>query len=392
MKTTTLLIVSALTAFGALAQSKKKVNAQLLTELAVVQRTADSIDIIHGDNQRDIRYFQGMIRELSDRLNENRSEEGRYRSKIQKTHASIMEFGFDANTIVSLSELDATPSPFKNMEPFDHSGLLNSAAFIKQPEIDDLTELKLKVQNELLKSRIAESRAVNDKNRVVLAEEQKHLLYLKRIKSDYTVLKEVSSAFNKDLAVKLNTLRFKQEGLTKAKREEERLKEQKAIEAAYKAKSKKSKGKFEPPVIVEVERNYEYYDMEGDRDMRGYEFAEPPPPPPEYQKLPEIYDIVEETADYPGGRQAMMDYLKRNMKMPVVAQEMGINGKVYLKFIVSTTGSLSDITVKKGITDCKECDEEAIRLVKAMPDWIPAKNNGKVVKSYFTLPVVFKVQ
>ncbi|WP_341903113.1 energy transducer TonB [Fluviicola taffensis] len=104
-----------------------------------------------------------------------------------------------------------------------------------------------------------------------------------------------------------------------------------------------------------------------------------------------IYDFVDEPADFPGGRAALLKYLSENIRYPQVAQEMGIQGKCYLTFVVSENGYISNVKLKKGVTDCPECDAEAIRVVKGMPKWAPGKNNGKAVNSVFSLPVTFKL-
>lgn len=87
----------------------------------------------------------------------------------------------------------------------------------------------------------------------------------------------------------------------------------------------------------------------------------------------------------------MMKFISEHLKYPAVAEESGIEGKCFLQFIVSETGELSDIKVRRGVPDCPECDKEAVRLVKSMPKWTPGKNNGKAVKSLYTLPVMFKL-
>jgi protein TonB len=102
-------------------------------------------------------------------------------------------------------------------------------------------------------------------------------------------------------------------------------------------------------------------------------------------------NIVEEEAQFPGGRSAMMKFMSENLRYPQVAVEQDIQGKSYLQFIVLETGELTDIKVKRGIPGCPECDAEAVRMVKLMPKWIPGKNNGKAVKSYYVLPVTFKL-
>jgi periplasmic protein TonB len=106
---------------------------------------------------------------------------------------------------------------------------------------------------------------------------------------------------------------------------------------------------------------------------------------------PVIYDVVDEPADFPGGMAAARAYLGNNIKYPQTAVDMGIEGKAYLKFIVSESGNISNVKVIRGVQDCPECDAEAIRVIKSMPDWKPGKVNGKAVNSTFTLPVQFKL-
>lgn len=119
----------------------------------------------------------------------------------------------------------------------------------------------------------------------------------------------------------------------------------------------------------------------------------PPPPPPNppaaFEK--DVYEYLDEPAQFPGGLTAMNTYITKNLKYPQAVIDKPIQGKCYVKFVVDTEGSISDVKITRGIKDCPECDQEAIRLVKAMPKWIPGKNNGKVVKSYFNLPIEFKL-
>ncbi len=88
----------------------------------------------------------------------------------------------------------------------------------------------------------------------------------------------------------------------------------------------------------------------------------------------------------------MLDFLNLNVKYPQRAVDNGISGKVYLKFIVSEKGKISNVTISKKLPGCPECDEEAKRVVEMMPDWIPAKNNNKNVSSYFNLPISFSLK
>ncbi|MDU1889123.1 MAG: TonB family protein [Dysgonomonas sp.] len=99
---------------------------------------------------------------------------------------------------------------------------------------------------------------------------------------------------------------------------------------------------------------------------------------------------VEQMPSYPGGESEMHKFINENLKYPVVAQESGIQGRVTIRFVVTKTGAISDVTVVRGIDP--SCDKEAVRVVKAMPKWIPGKQNGLNVPVYFTLPIVFRLK
>ena len=103
-----------------------------------------------------------------------------------------------------------------------------------------------------------------------------------------------------------------------------------------------------------------------------------------------VYQIVEEMPKFPGGENALMDYVAKNVVYPKEAQEKGISGRVFVGFIVEKDGSVSEVKVLRGIGG--GCDEESIRVVKAMPKWKPGKQNGKPVRVSYQLPIFFKLQ
>lgn len=100
----------------------------------------------------------------------------------------------------------------------------------------------------------------------------------------------------------------------------------------------------------------------------------------------EPYTIVDENAEFPGGKIKFDEYIEKNMKL---TSEMEVGGKCYLRFVVGLDGSISNVLILKGVNDCPDCDKEAKRLVQNMPKWIPAKVKGKVVKSYCVVPIKF---
>jgi protein TonB len=132
--------------------------------------------------------------------------------------------------------------------------------------------------------------------------------------------------------------------------------------------------------------------QEGQGEGPGGDAPPPPPPPPPPDPEPTVYQFVEEEADFPGGRAALLKYLGENIKYPQVAQELGLGGKCFVQFVVSAQGNISNVKVVRGVPDCDECDKEAVRVVKGMPKWKPGKIGGKPVNCSFNLPVVFKIQ
>lgn len=103
----------------------------------------------------------------------------------------------------------------------------------------------------------------------------------------------------------------------------------------------------------------------------------------------EVYVAVEKQAEFPGGIQALMQWLSMNVRYPEDAMKNDVQGRVIVKFVVNPDGSISDPTVLKSVEP--SLDQEAIRVVMAMPKWEAAENNGQKVASYFNLPIAFKL-
>jgi hypothetical protein len=97
----------------------------------------------------------------------------------------------------------------------------------------------------------------------------------------------------------------------------------------------------------------------------------------------------EQTAEFVGGLKELGVFITKNLKLPKKFNSE-MNGKVFLRFIVFEDGSIQDVIVLKGISNCEVCNDEAQRVVAIMPKWKPAKINGKRVKCYFNLPISFK--
>jgi periplasmic protein TonB len=110
----------------------------------------------------------------------------------------------------------------------------------------------------------------------------------------------------------------------------------------------------------------------------------------EVEETKPVFTIVEEMPSFPGGDESRNKYLAENIKYPQNALENGIQGTVYVSFVVDSKGNVTDAKVLRGIGG--GCDEEALRVIRMMPQWHPGKQNGKQVRVLFNMPVYFKIQ
>ena len=103
---------------------------------------------------------------------------------------------------------------------------------------------------------------------------------------------------------------------------------------------------------------------------------------------PKVYDMVEKMPSFPGGSEALKEYLKKNTRYP--NPDACIQGRVVVVFVVDEKGNLSDVKVARSVEP--SLDAEAVRVVKSMPRWNPGIEKGKAVKVRYTLPVTFRLQ
>ena len=101
-----------------------------------------------------------------------------------------------------------------------------------------------------------------------------------------------------------------------------------------------------------------------------------------------IHRVTEVMPQYPGGPNEMMKYIQENIKYPQSAKDNKIEGRVYVSFVVEKDGSITNAAVMRGID--KECDAEALRVVSSMPKWNPGQHKGEVVRTQFTIPIIYK--
>ncbi|MDZ7742346.1 MAG: energy transducer TonB [Bacteroidota bacterium] len=138
---------------------------------------------------------------------------------------------------------------------------------------------------------------------------------------------------------------------------------------------------------VEIEDEIEI-DVEADMETEVDEYI--PVFEEEEAEEAEIFSVVESMPEFPGGQTALFKFLQQNIDYPEIAKESGIQGRVFVTFVVETDGSVTDVRILRGIGG--GCDEEALRVVKSMPKWNPGKQRGKPVRVQFNLPVKFTLQ
>ena len=107
-------------------------------------------------------------------------------------------------------------------------------------------------------------------------------------------------------------------------------------------------------------------------------------------EMEEIYTVVEQMPEFPGGQDKLFQYLKENIKYPDDAEKAGLEGRVICQFVVDKDGSITDINVIKSINE--SLDKEAVRVIKAMPKWKPGKMKGEAVRVKFTIPISFRLK
>jgi protein TonB len=156
--------------------------------------------------------------------------------------------------------------------------------------------------------------------------------------------------------------------------------------------------KFTPPKVVKDEEVQEppptqeevkevqvsTVNQEGSKDIIDV------PTDPVVVEEEKVFTVVEEMPSFPGGEEQLFKYLRNNIKFPAVARENGIQGRVFVTFVVDKDGKVKDAKILRGIGG--GCDEEALRVIRNMPDWKAGKQNGRAVSVQYNLPVNFTLK
>lgn len=140
---------------------------------------------------------------------------------------------------------------------------------------------------------------------------------------------------------------------------------------------------------VEIEDELDIMDSEADEETE----VEVAPVVEEVEEAvaeEEVFFIVEEMPEFPGGQLALRKWIGKSVKYPVIAQENGLSGKVYINFVIGNDGKVTDAKVARGVAP--SLDKEALRVVNSMPKWKPGKQRGKPVRVSYTVPINFVLQ
>lgn len=155
-----------------------------------------------------------------------------------------------------------------------------------------------------------------------------------------------------------------------------------------------------PPAAAEVlnvvDDNVELADVdiissEDDQTAKQTQVYTPPAVVEEEEESAQtIFTVVEKMPEFPGGTSALMSYLAKSIKYPVIAQENGIQGRVSCSFVINKDGTIVDAEVLRGVDP--SLDKEALRVINTMPKWTPGQQRGKPVRVKYTVPVTFRLQ
>ena len=136
---------------------------------------------------------------------------------------------------------------------------------------------------------------------------------------------------------------------------------------------------IEEDIMASTEDNTEWVDLD------DYDVVEVEPEPEEE----EIFMVVEDQPEFPGGTAALLEYLRKNIKYPAICRENNIQGRVLVTFIVNKDGAIVDPEVVKSVNP--SLDKEALRVISQMPNWKPGSQRGKPVRVKYTVPVNFRL-
>jgi|GEM_PF-3198758 len=349
MKSFILFLSFLLPVTSVFAQSKKKKNGLLKMELHARQESYDSLRYVYYVET--FEFEKGVKRsyqELMIAFPRQEAEIEKLESTIAENQAKLMKLKEPVSGLkdVSLPKYSFTSGLKKELLSFD--------PFYEELEKKTIPDEKLKIQNQFLENRIHlfdSLFAVNGKT----------IRTLRLCKVELSSLCATLSEQLKTYNGYVDYLNMENDTLRR------RLHE---LEENYLSKGPRG---F-PSEYHEVFPNGRVGNVERD-----------------YNDASEVHSYVTEDAEFPGGNEGLKYYLGTHFIIPQIALELGIQGKAWVRFIIGEDGSVSEVKMVRGFTDCPECDLEAIRVIRMMPKWNPAIMEGRAVKSMFQVPIEIKL-
>jgi len=139
-------------------------------------------------------------------------------------------------------------------------------------------------------------------------------------------------------------------------------------------------------VVAQVDKNVKQVEQKQEPVIKK---ASPKNKPVKSKKITDAYTVAEEMPKFPGGDDARVKFLVENIKYPENARKNGIAGRVFITYVVEKDGRITGVEILRGFDD--ECDAEALRVVKMMPNWIPGTVDGEPVRTIFNIPISFNL-
>ena len=319
--------------------------------------------------------------------------------KVEKEYECLIRLGKDPAKLVNLLDLRAEIDLFqKNLPEELPQEMLESQRPILLEDTLSAIKGKLKVQNEWIRGQLKRYSDAMEQNSTMIIEVNQISEAIEHIRprldSAYLEYERVIYDLAIGQSILLDTIR-------KLREFSLRTWPKNFTPAFEREFGTPERQEISQPTGEGWSTNVYYVYPDGPSDVDFIRYANPIPinefsveamkrqgPVNQFKSDPEkIYSVVDEQAEFPGGMSALMNYIRNNFHIPQTAQELGISGKMYVKFIIREDGSVSDVKMAKSLNNCPECDREAIRVIKSMPKWKPAKVNGRAVNMRCSLPI-----
>lgn len=378
-KATIVLVVLLFAVMDTHAQSAKKINQQLKRELEVQQVWNDSLRSVYHLKSISFRTMStsagtslfGTLKAVNFEV-----EEMRYKCSTLK----------DTLMLLAISESQLEKLPQVNTGYYALKAELFPVLGYKPKEfvaiVTTTTELpsKMKEQNVAIQTQLKTMRVESDSLKVEI---QRIDLINKKLKEFNQTSDNVMGEYSAQLAVL--TAHYKA-----------LLQKKSAVKQDYLKKGPKGYGEIYKQVFTDIFQNDPYWTtiqkpLASDgmviMDQVSPDYVAPKPL---YDESYIYYEGLDEKAEFVGGKTERLKFISENIFYPDFALSKGIGGRCLLKFVVNKAGEISEPMVAIGVDGCPECDAEALRVLLMMPEWIPAKKDGKSVNSYVFLPINFK--